>query len=294
MGPLQKNLSPEEGGRLLIHGYEGGINFIDTAELYETYPHINFALKHIDREELVIATKSYAYSKATAEKSLNKALKEMETDIIDVFLLHEQENEFTIKGHYEALEYLIKKKEEGYIKAVGISTHNIAAVEASLRYNEIEVIHPIVNISGLGIQDGKIEEMLKALIKAKELGKGIYGMKPFGGGNLLRSFMECFDFVLGLPQLHSIAIGMQSIKEIDTNIAVVKGEFDRRALMETNTLDNKSLNIASWCETCGSCVKACSHKALAIIDDRLVIDYEKCVLCGYCSRYCPYFCIKVV
>lgn len=294
MGPLQKNLSTEEGGRLLVHGYEGGINFIDTAELYETYSHINYALKHVGRDELVIATKSYAYSKDTAEVSLQKALKEIGTDMIDIFLLHEQEDEFTIKGHYEALEYFLKKKEEGYIRAVGISTHKISAIESSLKYKEIEVLHPIVNISGLGILDGSIEEMLKALSKARELGKGIYGMKPFGGGNLLRSFIECFDFVLGLPQLHSIAIGMQSIKEIDTNIAIAKGEFDAKTLLGTSPLENKSLNIASWCETCGKCVEACSHKALAIIEDRLIIDYDKCVLCGYCSRYCPYFCIKVV
>ena len=294
MGPLQKNLTPEEGGRLLIHGYEGGINFVDTAELYETYPHINNALKYLRREELIIATKSYAYSKETAEKSLQKALKEMDTDTIDIFLLHEQESGLTIKGHFEALEYFIRKKEEGYIKAVGISTHRIEAVEASLKIKEIEVLHPIVNIAGLGIQDGSIEEMLAALQKAHQMGKGIYGMKPFGGGNLLRSFKECFDFVLKIPYLHSIAVGMQSIEEIEINLAIADGRLNGKELEEKIQLANKYLNIANWCELCGNCVKACSHKALTISKDKLVVDHEKCVLCGYCSRYCPQFCIKVV
>ncbi len=294
MGPLQKKLSPEEGGRLLRYGFERGINFVDTAELYETYPHIKSALEGIPRQQYVIATKSYAYSKETAEESLNKALKEMNTDYVDVFLLHEQESELTIKGHYEALEFFIRKKEEGYIKAVGISTHRIAGVEASLKYKEIQVLHPIVNKAGLGIQDGTIEEMLSALEKAHLQGKGIYGMKPLGGGNLLRSFKECFDFVLDIPYLHSIAVGMQSNEEIDMNISMLLGEYDEAKLQHRLILENKSLNIADWCEVCGSCVKACSHKALRIENDRLVVDHEKCVLCGYCSKYCPQFCIKVV
>ena len=294
MGPLQKDLSHQEGGRLLIHGFESGINFVDTAELYETYGHIKCALEVIKRDDFVIATKSYAYSRDTAEESLHKALKEMKTDRVDIFLLHEQESQHTIKGHYEALEYFIKKKEEGYIKAVGISTHRISAVEASLSMKEIEVLHPIVNIAGLGIQDGNIDEMLALLEKAYEQGKGIYGMKPLGGGNLLRSFKECFEFVLNIPFIHSVAVGMQSINEIDSNIAIAKGEYNWEAFDKGNRLENKRLNIADWCETCGSCVKECSHKALTIVQDKLVIDHDKCVLCGYCSKYCPQFCIKVV
>jgi len=294
MGPLQKNLSHQEGGRLLMHGFENGINFVDTAELYETYGHIKKALEVINRDDFVIASKSYAYSRDTAEEGLKKALKEMKTDRVDIFLLHEQESQHSIKGHYEALEYFIKKKEEGYIQAVGISTHRIAAVEASLSIKEIEVLHPIVNVAGLGIQDGNIGEMLMLLEKAYQQGKGIYGMKPLGGGNLLRSFRECFEFVLNIPHLHSIAIGMQSFEEIDSNLAIVKGEYNWEAYVAGKGLENKKLNIADWCEGCGSCVKACTHKALIIQQDRLIVDHDKCVLCGYCSKYCPQFCIKVV
>ena len=72
MGPLQTNLSPAEGGELLLYGFENGINFIDTAELYETYKHIKHALKYWDRDKVIIATKSYAYSRETAENSLKK------------------------------------------------------------------------------------------------------------------------------------------------------------------------------------------------------------------------------
>ena len=45
MSPLQRNLPPEEGARLLVHAYEMGVRFLDTADLYGTYPHIKLALK---------------------------------------------------------------------------------------------------------------------------------------------------------------------------------------------------------------------------------------------------------
>ena len=54
-----------------------------------------------------------------------------------------------------------------------------------LSCDEIEIIHPIVNKEGIGIQDGNIEDMLTAIEKAYNKGKGIYGMKPLGGGHLI-------------------------------------------------------------------------------------------------------------
>lgn len=294
MGPLQANLSPKEGGNLLLHGFENGINFIDTAELYETYGHIKYALENWKREQVVIATKSYSYSKKTAEESLQKALLQMNTDYVDIFLLHEQESQHTIRGHYEALEYFIRMKEKGYIGAVGISTHTINAVKASLSMKEIEVLHPIVNKQGLGIQDGTIEEMLQALTDAHVLGKGIYGMKPLGGGNLLKDFQDCFNFVLNLPYLDSIAVGMQTTEEIDVNIGIFEGNQPNPQLLEKIKKKERNLLIDFWCEGCGSCIKTCGHEALKILDDKVTVDQNKCVLCGYCSKSCPHFCIKVV
>ncbi|MDR5658105.1 aldo/keto reductase [Serpentinicella sp. ANB-PHB4] len=294
MGPLQANLSPKEGGRLLTYALQQGINFLDTAELYETYDHIKCALENIPRQELVIATKSYAYSKETAEASLNKALKEMDTDYVDIFLLHEQESIHTIRGHYEALEYFIRKKEQGYIKALGLSTHRIEAVEASLKIKEIEVLHPIVNMFGLGIQDGNIETMLKTLEQAYQQGKGIYGMKPLGGGNFIKDYKKCLEFVLNIKPLHAVAIGMQTIEEIQANVlTTLKKEIDTAILNKINK-KNRKLIIQDWCETCENCIQACSHKALSKQSTQIKIDHSKCVLCGYCAKYCPHFCIKVI
>lgn len=107
--------------------------------------------------------------KKLAQEALEDALTRLNTDYIDIFLLHEQESEFTIKGHFEALEFLIRAKEKGYIRAVGLSTHRISGVEGANKFNEIELIHPILNKNGLGIPDGNAEDMISVLKKSKIL-----------------------------------------------------------------------------------------------------------------------------
>ena len=247
-----------------------------------------------DLEKIIISTKCYAYTEEGAEKSLQKAMKELKTDYIDIFSLHEQESDYTIKGHYDAIEYFIKAKEKGYIRAFGISTHNIAAVLASLKYKEIEVLHPIYNKIGLGIVDGTVHEMGEAIKKAYENGKGIYTMKPFGGGNLIDNVEECIEFVLHNPYIHSIAIGMQSINEVIFNSAIINGEKIEDYIRNAVKQKRRKLLIDFWCEGCGSCVDACSQGALSIVDGKAKVDNSRCLLCGYCSRYCKQFCIKII
>lgn len=293
MGPLQRDLSANEGALLIEYAYSKGINFIDTAELYETYAHLKEAIKRIGREELVIASKCYAYSESTAEESFEKALREMDTDYVDVFMLHEQMSEHTIKGHYEAIEYFLKQKQQGKIRAFGISTHYVAGVLGAIKYPEIEIVHPITNINGLGIQDGTREDMEKALLRYKALGGGVFGMKPFGGGNLLGGIEQCFDYLKSQTYLDAIAFGMQSTAEIDYNVARILDESVTDEMISRIDHKEKKLQIADWCIGCGACVEKCDHKALSLTDGLAIVDRSRCVLCGYCSTVCPEFCIKV-
>jgi len=117
--------------------------------------------------------------------SLEEARKELDRDYIDLFLLHEQENALTLKGHRPALEYLLQAKEAGKVRAVGISSHSVEAVKAAAVMPEIDVIHPLLNLQGLGIINGTLSQMLEAVNLALSEGKGIYAMKAIGGGNLL-------------------------------------------------------------------------------------------------------------
>jgi len=161
------------------------------------------------------------------------------------------------------------------------------------------VVHPIFNRAGLGICDGDITAMTDAMKKAKALGIGIFSMKPLGGGNLGRDAASALNFVLdaddgkGNLLCDSIALGMQSIDEVDANISF----FERRSFGEAKkSLEKKSrkLHIEEYCEGCGKCVERCSQNALSLTDRHAVCDSSKCLLCGYCSAVCPLFAIKVL
>lgn len=292
IGPLQTNMTVDEGAEVIIRAMEMGVNFIDTAELYGTYPHIRQAMKKSGKE-LVIATKSYAYSAEGAAESLEKARKELDVDVIDIFLMHEQESRLTLRGHREALEYYLEAKAKGIIRAVGVSTHNIEVVEAAAEMPEIEVIHPLVNKSGIGIGDGSITSMLEAVKKAYDAGKGIYSMKPLGGGNLLHSYQQCMDFVLGIPYIHSIAMGMQSPEEVIMNVGVINGEEVPEEIRNALRKKDRRLHIDYWCEGCGKCVERCKQGALKVKEGKAVVEQGKCALCGYCGSACPMFAIKI-
>lgn len=293
MTPFQANLPIKQGAYLIECAFEKGINFIDTAEIYENYSYIREALKNIKREDYIISTKTYAYTEELAKESLEYALRELDTDYIDVFMLHEQESIYTIEGHYDAINYLLKAKDRGKIRSIGISTHKVAGVKAAKKFKEIEIVHPIINKKGIGIHDGSIDDMLKELSELKVLGKGIYAMKALGGGHLIKDAEDSLKFVNNLPFVDSIAIGMQSIDEINANIQLIEQNYIEDRLIENIRKKNRRLSVADYCIACGKCEKRCRQDGIKIIDS-MAVPNENCILCGYCAIVCPEFCIKVI
>lgn len=295
LGPLQRNFSADKGADLLVYAYERGVDFVDTAQLYQTYPIIREALKVIPRDKFTISTKSYAYDGESAKSTFEEALKEIGTDYIDIFMLHEQESTHTIRGHYAALEYLHGMKRAGHLRAVGLSTHRIEGVRAASTYKDvIDLIHPIINIDGVGIQDGTRDGMVEAIKEFHNLGGGVFAMKAFGGGHLLSKRQMSLDYVLGLDCVDAIAIGMQTFNEIEANIAQIEGRPIGAELESSLNRTVRELVIDPWCTGCGSCVERCRFRALELEDGKAVVNRLKCVTCGYCGSVCPDFCIKII
>ena len=292
MSPLQKNMTPSEGAALLIYAYERGIRFLDTADLYETYPHIREALK--SAPDYVISTKAYCWDRETAQAALERAFRGLGRDYVDLFMLHEQESLYTLRGHEEALLFLEEQRQRGHIGALGVSTHFAGCVRAVPRFPLIRVVHPLINVGGVGIQDGSRADMEDAIARAREAGCGIFAMKPLGGGHLIQSSREALEYVLTSPLLDSVAVGMQSFEEIDANIAICEGKNDAQARLEGLRHRRREMMVHDYCEGCGRCARRCAQKAISIVNGRAVIDQDKCIFCGYCARVCPQFCIKVV
>ena len=297
VSPVQANLTAERAAEVLAYAFSKGIRFTDTAQYYENYPLIRRALQ-LYRGDVVISTKTYAYTREMAMEAVEQARRELDRDVIDIFMLHEQESYETLRGHREALEYLFECKSRGIIRAVGASMHHIAAVHGVIalyrRGIPLDVIHPIFNRGGYGIADGTIEEMQAAVSEAHALGIGVFAMKVLGGGHLFRDAASAFDFALDQPYIDAVAVGMQSEAEIDANIAY----FDTRTFPSEakSALQKKSrrLHIEDYCEGCGACVRRCAQGALSVLNGHAAVHAEKCVLCGYCSRVCPLFAIKVL
>jgi len=291
IGPLQKGLTPTEGGRLLRCALELGVTFFDTAELYGTYAHLRAGLaEHM--QHVVIATKSYASDAAGMEQSLRLALQSLGREYIDVFLLHEQESVHTLRGHSGALEYLLRKKEQGVVRAVGISTHRVAGVRAALAYKEIDVIHPLINKAGIGIVDGSVAEMTSAIAAAAGQKKGIYAMKALAGGSLYADAGAALSYVRALPGVGAVAVGMGSYADVQANCAL----FSRDAFPPDYQVERaeRRVHIEPWCTGCGNCVAYCPQGAISLVQGKAAVRREQCVLCGYCVAHCRDFYVKVI
>jgi len=293
IGPLHANLSLSAGAGIIRRALEGGVNFIDTAESYDTYAYIRAALEGWDRP-VVLATKSYAYTAAGMARSLEVARRELGRDVIEVFLLHEMESEHTLRGHREALEYLLAARARGLVRAVGISTHTVAGVRAAAREPEIDVIHPLFNCAGVGIRDGTADDMLSAIREAHGVGKGIYAMKALAGGHLIPRAEEALRYVLARPEIASVAVGMQSVAEVEFNLAIAGGRSVDPELRARLAEQRRRLHVEDWCQGCGQCVERCPHGALSLVGGRAAVDPGRCLLCGYCASACGHFCLKVV
>lgn len=304
VGPLQARLTPEEGGRVIRTALEAGVNFIDTAEIYGTYEHIRRACAGFSGE-VIIASKSYAYTWEGMRASVEKALRTLGTDHLGVFLLHEQESSETLRGHRPALEYLLEAKAKGLIRAVGVSTHFIRVVRAAALMPEIDVIHPLLNLRGVGIRDGTAAQMLEAIREAHRAGKGIYAMKPLGGGMIRHGVREAFRFLLQEEAIDSIAVGMRSVPEVRLNTWYFEhlegsenpgdaGEVTVEALEAEVAGIPRRLLIEDHCAGCGQCVLHCPQEALSLREGRAVVDPAKCILCGYCGAFCPEVALKIV
>lgn len=301
IGPLQARLSPEEGGRVVRAAVEAGFTFFDTAELYGTYPHLRRGLEGVTGE-VHLASKSYAPDADGMRQSLETALRELGRESLSLFLLHEVDSAAQLRGHAGALEYLLTAKARGLVRAIGISTHSAEAVRAAALAPEIDVIHPLVNRAGLGIKGG-LPAMLEALALAAATGKGLYLMKPLGGGHLGASAAESLAWALRRPEAAAVAVGMRSEAEVRVNAGLVarlagepgapdEEELARRGAEVATT--RRWLHIEGWCAGCGECVGTCPAGALTLVDGRVAVDRERCLLCGYCGAACPEMAIKIV
>ena len=231
-GGSSLNISPEEGGRILVESYELGVNFWDTSDDYGSHPHVASALKRVPRKEVVISTKTSAKSGEEAKKSLKSSLKELNTDYVDIFLLHFVKSD-CIDGCHQVLKELNDLKTTGIVKAIGLSTHSVTVVREASRFEELDVLMTIcckadqAMISKfrerIPLEDGSIEEMFHAIKLVHSSGKGVIAMKVLGTSAppLVRNYDSSIKSIAKLEFVDTMVIGMRSLDQVKKNVNVI-------------------------------------------------------------------------
>jgi aryl-alcohol dehydrogenase-like predicted oxidoreductase/NAD-dependent dihydropyrimidine dehydrogenase PreA subunit len=295
MGPLQLNVALEDGVGLIRKALECGINFFDTADSYGTYKYLAPAFKDIKkggRDGIVIATKTHAMDYDTAKQHVERALKELGVEYIDIFHLHAARDLDPFNNRKGAWECLLHFKEKGLIRAVGVATHSVKVVREAAPLDGIDVVFPLVNKVGLGIIDGTTDDMLDAMQRAKAGGKGVYAMKVLAGGVLINKIPESISFIREKEYIDAIALGMVNEAELETNLKLFEGESVQ--VEEFQMLKRrKKLVIMNFCKKCGNCISECPNGALSMGENKPEVDTDKCILCGYCSRVCKELAIRM-
>ena len=291
---LQADVDPSEAGPVIARALDLGVDFVDTAQAYQTYEHVAAAIKG-RRQKPIIATKSKAATAEEMKAAVEQALDEMDLDHLDIFLLHLVRSEEDFEERREAVDCLLEYKRKGIVRAIGLSTHTLEGLRPAIKYPELEIVMPCVNRKGLGVNDGTLEELLSLLQDLKGLGKGVYAMKPLAGGHLFGDVADSLNYVRSLDGVDSIAVGMKSAAEVEMNVCIFEDKQVPAELKEKADQVSKELIIYSRvCQGCGSCVENCEQGALSLVDGKSVVDESECILCGYCAEECPVFCIRVI
>ncbi len=231
MGPLQADMRVDEGAAVIRHALDLGVNFIDTAQMYRTYPHIKKAL-HNYRGNVVISTKTLGASYEDMRNAIDEALTGIGVCHIDIMYLHAARvTPAVFAERAGALKCLANAKREGLIRAAGISTHAVDVVRAAGDVPEIDVIMPVVNMAGTGIVGGNLSAMVYSINYALQKGKTVVAQKALAGGHLIDRFEQAIRFVLDMQGISSVAVGMVSPNEVDANVAVFEGRAVDRAVL---------------------------------------------------------------
>ncbi|MCW3490160.1 aldo/keto reductase [Dethiobacter alkaliphilus] len=293
MGPLQRDIAVSEGAPLIREALEKGITFLDGAQAYGTYGHIREALKGFGGN-VVIASKSAAKSYTEMADAVEEARKELDRDIIDVFLMHAVQREDDLATRQEgAWQCLQEMKAKGMVKAIGLSTHNLDIVEQAAEWPEMDVIHPIFNKLHFGLINPDNKDPEVVIRKAYEKGIGMYAMKPLAGGHLYQDATAALRYAFDFPYIHAVAVGMVKKEELSVNLKIYNGIDVTKEELEA-AASNKRMYVVKFCKGCGNCVESCEQGAISMVDEKAYIEHSNCILCGYCRKSCPHSMIRII
>lgn len=209
------------GARLLARAYDLGVNFWDTSDDYATHPHVARALKEVGRDDVVVATKTYAATAVGARRSVTKAVRELRVEAVDLFLLHAVDSVDELEAKEPALEALVRAREAGLVRAVGVSSHSREVLSRLRSLPEVDVALVVVNRTGAWMKDATPREMSAAIRQLYRSRRGVYGMKALGSGQVTGDQVApALRWAFRFPYVHAICVGMTTAQELQANVAL--------------------------------------------------------------------------
>lgn len=211
---------------LFRHAYDRGITFFDLADLYGTHIYFREALRKIPRERVTILTKLWwrydnpaepvaePHLRRVAASTLERFRHELNTDYIDIVLLHCMSSATWDRHLRPYMDALSEAKEKKQVRAVGVSCHDLGALNRAAVVGWLDVVLARINPRG-ALMDGATKEVTAALRRIKDRGKAVIGMKIFGEGRLIKEKEECIRFAQNLGLLDAMTIGFEAPAQID-------------------------------------------------------------------------------
>jgi 1-deoxyxylulose-5-phosphate synthase len=210
---------------MLKLAFDEGITFWDSADQYGTHPHLKEALKRINRDKVVILTKTNSRNYKNVISDLERFRKEIGVDTIDIILLHAVTDGNWNANMKGAMDALSEAKEKGIIRAHGISCHSIEALQTAASEPWVEVDLARFNPGGVSM-DADIRTVREVLSEMKKNGKSIINMKIYGAGRLVHRKDECLQYHTESGLFDGFTIGIESIEElrdIQSRLPLVSG-----------------------------------------------------------------------
>jgi len=221
----QKKMGEEKFLQMAQHAFDRGVKFFETADMYGTHEFVGKAMKKVGRENVTLLSKIMVYEHEgwykpePFQKSIDRFRKELDTDYIDILLLHCMVNSEWPDEYKRYMDEYSEAKQKGIIKQVGLSCHDFGAMQIAAENPWADVLLARINYEGAKM-DGKPEDVMKVLKKAKDNGKGIIGMKIFGCGDLTKDEQrqKSLEYVIKSGNIDCMTIGMESIAQVDDTI----------------------------------------------------------------------------
>ena len=296
--PIQRR-STEDAVFLLRRAYEGGMRFFDTARVYtDSETKLGIAFEGI-RDSLYIATKTTGRTGDAVREHLETSLRELRTDHIDVYQLHNVDRVYSPGDGTGVYEALLEAKEAGRIRHIGVTAHRIGVAFDLVDSGLYETLQfPFSYLA-----DPKDHALVERCISK---GMGFIAMKSLAGGLITRSdvamaFLEDYPDVLPIW-------GIQKESELDEWLSYMDDTpVLTDGMREYIEAERKAL-AGDFCRGCGYCLAACpmgiainncarmslmlrrapSEKWLNDHWQEEMAKTDTCIKCGQCTAHCPY------